>query len=163
VPQRIKSTQMRLLLRFIEDLCIENKDYNERLGLLFDDDKCYHTAVFCDEFHLLINKKFPAPLEWFYGFIKRIRKYKGRGILITQNINDMVSDDEIIRLTTGIINSCQFMFIFKLLPNDITCLNQLLAEVGGLKQEEINFLKTGEQGQAIFMSGNDVHIKMKFL
>ena len=163
VPQRIKSTQMRLLLRFIEDLCIENKDFNEKLGILFDDDKCYHTAVFCDEFHLLINKKFPAPLEWFYGFIKRIRKYKGRGILITQNINDMVSDDEIIRLTTGIINSCQFMFIFKLLPNDIACLNQLLAEVGGLKQEEINFLKTGEQGQAIFMSGNDVHIKMKFL
>lgn len=162
VPQRIKSTQMRLLLRFIEDLCIENKDYNERLGLLYDDDRCYHTAVFCDEFHLLINKKFPAPLEWFYGFIKRIRKYKGRGILITQNINDMVSDPEIIRLTTGIINSCQFMFIFKLLANDITNLDKLLAEVGGLKNEEVNFLKTGEQGQAIFVSGNDIHIKMKF-
>lgn len=163
VPQRLKTTQMRLLLRFIEDLCIENKDFNEKLGLLYDDENCYHTAVFCDEFHLLINKRFTAPLEWFYGFIKRIRKYKGRAVLITQNINDMVSDEEIIRLTTGIINSCQFMFIFKLLANDITNLDRLLAQVGGLKNEEINFLKTGEQGQAIFVSGNDIHIKMKFL
>ena len=163
VPQRIKTTQIRLLLRFIEDACIENKEYNERLNLLWDDENCYHTAVFCDEFHLLINKKFTAPLEWFYGFIKRIRKYKGRCVLITQNINDMVSDNEIIRLTTGIINSCQFMFIFKLLANDITNLNKLLAEIGGLKSEEITFLKTGEQGQAIFVSGNDTHIKMKFL
>lgn len=70
----------------------------------------------------------------------------------------MVSDPEIIRLTTGIINSCQFMFIFKLLANDITNLDRLLHEIGGLKSEEVNFLKTSEQGQAIFVSGNELHI-----
>ncbi|MCQ2748159.1 MAG: type IV secretory system conjugative DNA transfer family protein [Mycoplasmoidaceae bacterium] len=106
-------------------MCIENKEYNDKLGILGDDTKCYHTAVFCDEFHLLIDKEFPNVIKWFYGFTKRIRKYKGRVVLITQNIKDMVSDDSSFQSqTTGIINSCQFLFIFKLLANDIANLDR---------------------------------------
>jgi hypothetical protein len=63
VPANIKSAQMQLLLRFIEDLCIGNKRFNENLGILNDDEKCFHTATFCDEFHLLADKNFTKPIE----------------------------------------------------------------------------------------------------
>jgi hypothetical protein len=54
---------MQLLLRFVEDLCIANKKFNENLGIYNNDEECLHTAVFCDEFHLLADKNFTKPIQ----------------------------------------------------------------------------------------------------
>jgi hypothetical protein len=153
---------MQLLLRFVEDLCIANKKFNENLGIYNDDDKCLHTVVFCDEFHLLADKNFTKPIQWFYHFIKRIRKYKGKLIPITQNIKDLTSSPDIIQYTSGIVNSCQFMFTFHLNAMDIDDLNKLFVAIGGLREEEKNFLKGKAQGECIFGIGNETRIMMKF-
>jgi hypothetical protein len=34
VPTNIKTSQMQLILKFIEEICIDNKIYNDKLGLL---------------------------------------------------------------------------------------------------------------------------------
>jgi hypothetical protein len=153
---------MRLLLRFIEDLSIENREFNQKLGILDNEDLCFHTATICDEFHLLADRNFIEPIEWFYHYIKRIRKYKGRVLAITQQIQDLTGDKEILKQTTGIVNSCQFMFVFHMKPNDIENLDKLFASIGGLKSSEKTFLKGETQGDCIFMSGNKTRIKMHF-
>ena len=42
---------------------------------------------------------------------KRIRKYNGMLIIITQNIKDFVGSEEIAQQSTAVINACQYSII----------------------------------------------------
>ena len=41
-----------------------------------------------DEAHLFIDEKYPIALDFMYQLAKRIRKYNGMEIVITQSIKD---------------------------------------------------------------------------
>jgi hypothetical protein len=67
-----------------------------------------------------VNEQYPVVLDFMFQLAKRIRKYDGMQIVITQNIKDFAGTSEIARKSTAIINVSQYSLIFSLSPNDMT-------------------------------------------
>ncbi|MDO4812495.1 MAG: ATP-binding protein [Eubacteriales bacterium] len=138
----IANAQMLLVLKYIDNEIIKNRDYNTRYGLK------RKIVVVIDEAHVFIDTKFPAALDFMYQLAKRIRKYNGMQIVITQNIKDFVGSEEIARKSTAIINACQYSFIFSLAPNDMSDLCTLYEKAGGINEMEQEQIVTAPRGQA---------------
>jgi ABC-type dipeptide/oligopeptide/nickel transport system ATPase component len=142
----ITNAQMLLVFKYLENEIINNKDYN----------KLHHTnrkIIICvDEAHTFINPRYPIALNFMAAMAKRIRKYGGMQIVITQNINDFVGTEEIKRQSTAIINACQYSLIFSLSPNDVNDIIELYKNSGGINKEEQNSIVTAGLGQAFIIT-----------
>ena len=138
----VANAQMLLVLKYIDNEIIKNRDYNTKYGLK------RKIVVVIDEAHVFIDTKFPVALDFMFQLAKRIRKYNGMQIVITQNIKDFVGSEEIARKSTAIINACQYSFIFALSPNDIDDLCQLYEKAGGINESEQEQITTAPRGQA---------------
>lgn len=142
----LTSAQMLLVFKYIESEVINNKDYNE----LHKTNR--KIIVVVDEAHIFINPKYPIALNFMTSMAKRIRKYGGMQIVITQNINDFVGSDEIKRQSTAVINACQYSLIFSLAPNDVNDLVELYKNSGGINKEERNRIVSATIGQAFVIT-----------
>jgi len=138
----IANAQMLLVLKFIDNEIIKNRDYNTRYGLN------RRIVVVIDEAHVFIDTKFPVALDFMFQLAKRIRKYNGMQIVITQNIKDFVGSEEIARKSTAIINACQYSFIFGLAPNDMDDLCKLYEKAGGINEVEQDQIISAPRGHA---------------
>ncbi|MCR5476320.1 MAG: DUF87 domain-containing protein [Lachnospiraceae bacterium] len=138
----IANAQMLLVLKYIDNEIIKNREYNERYHLK------RKVVVVIDEAHVFIDTKFPVALDFMFQLAKRIRKYNGMQIVITQNIKDFVGSEEIARKSTAIINACQYSFIFALAPNDIQDLCKLYEKAGGINENEQEQITQAPRGQA---------------
>jgi hypothetical protein len=83
-----------------------------------------------------------------FQLAKRIRKYNGMQIVITQNIKDFVGSEELARKSTAIINACQYSMIFALAPNDIQDLVKLYENAGGINESEQEQIVQAPRGLA---------------
>ena len=138
----IANAQMLLVLKYIDNEIIKNRDYNTRYG-------CNRKViVVIDEAHVFIDTKYPVALDFMFQMAKRIRKYNGMQIVITQNIKDFVGSEEIARKSTAIINASQYSFIFSLAPNDMEDLCQLYSKAGGINESEQEQIIGAGRGQA---------------
>ncbi|MBQ8909025.1 MAG: ATP-binding protein [Clostridia bacterium] len=142
----LTSAQMLLVFKYIESEVINNKDYND----LHKTNR--KIIVVVDEAHLYINPKYPIALNFMTSMAKRIRKYGGMLIVITQNINDFVGSEEIKRQSTAVINACQYSIIFSLSPNDVNDLIELYKNSGGINKEERNRIVSASVGQAFVIT-----------
>ncbi len=138
----IANAQMLLVLKYIDNEIIKNRDYNEKYGLN------RKVVVVIDEAHVFIDTKFPVALDFMFQLAKRIRKYNGMQIVITQNIKDFVGSEEIARKSTAIINACQYSFIFSLSPNDMEDLCKLYEKAGGINESEQEQIVQAQRGNA---------------
>ena len=142
----LTNAQMLLVFKYIENEIINNKDYN----------KLHNTnrkiIVVVDEAYTFINPKYPIALNFMTAMAKRIRKYGGMQIVITQNINDFVGSEEIKRQSTAVINACQYSLIFSLSPNDVNDLIELYKNSGGINKEERNRIVSASVGQAFVIT-----------
>ena len=138
----IANAQMLLVLKYIDNEIIKNRDYNAKYGLK------RKVVVVIDEAHVFIDAKFPIALDFMFQLAKRIRKYNGMQIVITQNIKDFVGSEEIARKSTAIINACQYSFIFALAPNDMHDLCTLYEKAGGISETEQEQIIQAPRGQA---------------
>ena len=138
----IANAQMLLVLKYVDNEIIKNRDYNTKYGLK------RKIVVVIDEAHVFIDTKFPAALDFMFQLAKRIRKYNGMQIVITQNIKDFVGSEEIARKSTAIINASQYSFVFALSPNDIQDLCKLYEKAGGINEDEQEQITTAPRGQA---------------
>ncbi len=138
----IANAQMLLVLKYIDNEIIKNRDYNTKYKLN------RKIVVVIDEAHVFIDEKYPVALDFMFQLAKRIRKYNGMQIVITQNIKDFVGSEEIARKSTAIINACQYSFIFALAPNDITDLCRLYEKAGGINEQEQEQITQAPRGQA---------------
>ena len=138
----IANAQMLLVLKYIDNEIIKNRDYNAKYGLK------RKVVVVIDEAHVFIDAKFPIALDFMFQLAKRIRKYNGMQIVITQNIKDFVGSEEIARKSTAIINACQYSFIFALAPNDMHDLCKLYEKAGGISETEQEQIMQAPRGQA---------------
>ena len=138
----IANAQMLLVLKYIDNEIIKNRDYNTRHKLN------RKVVVVIDEAHVFIDTKFPVALDFMFQLAKRIRKYNGMQIVITQNIKDFVGSEEIARKSTAIINACQYSFIFSLSPNDMGDLCKLYEKAGGINESEQEQIISAPRGQA---------------
>ena len=143
----IANAQMLLVFKYLDNEIIKNKDFNDKYKTN------RHIVVAVDEAHVFINPKRPIALEFMANMAKRIRKYGGMQIVITQNIKDFVGSQEIQRQSTAIINASQYSFIFSLAPNDITDLVELYRNAGEINQEEQDNILTAGVGQAFLITG----------
>ncbi len=145
--QVIANAQMLLVFKYLDNEIIKNKDFNDKYHAN------RHIVVAVDEAHVFINPKHPIALEFMAQMAKRIRKYSGMQIVITQNIKDFVGSPEIQRQSTAIINASQYSFIFGLAPNDVTDLIELYRNAGEINKEEQDNIVTAGVGQAFLISG----------
>ena len=143
----IANAQMLLVLKYVDNEIIKNRDYNTRYKLH------RKVVVVIDEAHVFIDTKFPVALDFMFQLAKRIRKYNGMQIVITQNIKDFVGSEEIARKSTAIINACQYSFIFALAPNDIQDLCTLYEKAGGINETEQEQITSAPRGQAFSVMG----------
>lgn len=138
----IANAQLLLVLKYIDNEIIKNREYNMRNGL------SRKVVVVIDEAHVFIDEKYPIALDFMFQLAKRIRKYNGMQIVITQNIKDFVGTEEIARKSTAIINACQYSFIFSLAPNDMDDLCKLYEKAGGINENEQEQIVAAPRGQA---------------
>lgn len=143
----IANAQMLLVLRWLDNEIIKNKDYNDK----------YNTRrsviVAIDEAHVFIDPKKDVALDFMYNLAKRIRKYMGMLLVITQNIKDFVGTPEIARKSTAIINACQYSMIFSLAPHDINDLVQLYEKAGKINESEQEAIVSNPRGRAFIITG----------
>lgn len=142
----IANAQMLLVLKWLENEIIKNRDFNLK----------YHTSrklvVAIDEAHLFIDEKYPIALDFMFQLAKRIRKYDGMMIIITQNVKDFTGTPDIARKSMAIINVSQYSMIFNLSANDMTDLRKLYENAGGINDTEANTIVHNIRGRAFFIS-----------
>ena len=143
----IANAQMLLVLKWLDNEIIKNRDFNIKYGTK------RKIVVAIDEAHVFIDPKFPVALDFMYQLAKRIRKYNGMQIVITQNIKDFVGTADIIRKSTAIINACQYSFIFALSPNDMDDLCTLYDKAGRINSTEQEQIVNNERGNAFIITG----------
>ncbi len=142
----IANAQMLLVLKWLDNEVIKNRDYNIRYGA------ARKIIVVIDEAHVFIDSKFPIALDFMYQLAKRIRKYNGMQIIITQNIADFVGTEELVRKSTAIINACQYSFIFPLSPNDMHDLCKLYEKAGAINESEQEEIVNNGRGRAFVVT-----------
>ncbi len=143
----IGNAQMLLVLKWLDNEVIKNRDYN----LLNGTDRKIVIAI--DEAHVFIDEKFPIALDFMYQLAKRIRKYNGMQIVITQNVKDFVGSPEIARKSSAIINVSQYSFIFSLSPNDMSDLCTLYEKAGQINENETDNIVNLPRGSAFLITG----------
>lgn len=143
---QITNAQMLLVFRYLNNEVINNKDFNKKYR------KNRKIIVAVDEAHIFINPKYPVALDFMAQMAKRIRKYGGMLLIITQNIADFVGTEEIRRQSTAVINACQYSMIFSLAPADISDLVSLYEKSGGINKEEQNAIVTAGVGQCFLIT-----------
>jgi hypothetical protein len=142
----IANAQMLLVLKWLENEIIRNRDYNLMHGT------SRKVAVVIDEAHLFIDDKHPVALDFMFSLAKRIRKYDGMQIVITQNVKDFAGTPETARKSMAIINVSQYSLIFSLSPNDMTDLCALYEKAGQINEAEQSSIIYNPRGCAFLIS-----------
>ncbi len=144
--ETIANAQMLLVLKWLDNEIIKNRDFN----LKHKTDRKIIIAI--DEAHVFIDDKYPIALDFMYQLAKRIRKYNGMQIVITQNVKDFVGTSDLIRKSTAIINACQYSFIFALAPNDMDDLCTLYDKAGKINETEQDQIVNNGRGNAFIIT-----------
>jgi len=153
----IANAQMLLVLKWLDNEIIKNRDFNLKHGT---DRKI---VVCIDEAHVFIDPKYPIALDFMYQLAKRIRKYNGMQIVITQNIKDFVGSEDIVRKSTAIINACQYSFIFALAPNDMDDLCTLYDKAGQINEIEQDQIVNNPRGDAFIITSPTSRTNIKII
>ncbi len=143
----IANAQMLLVLKWLDNEVIKNRDYNT----MHNSNRKIIIAI--DEAHVFIDEKHPIALDFMYNLAKRIRKYDGMQIVITQNIKDFVGSPDIARKSSAIINVSQYSLIFSLSPNDMTDLCKLYENAGEINESERDNIVNLPRGCAFMITG----------
>lgn len=142
----IANAQMMLVMKYLDNEIIKNRDYNLKFGTN------RKIIVVIDEAHVFIDDKYPVALDFMFQMAKRIRKYSGMQIVITQNIKDFVGSEELARKSTAIINASQYSLIFSLAPNDMTDLCTLYEKAGAINETEQDEIVNNGRGRAFVIT-----------
>ena len=143
----IANAQMMLIVRWLMNEIIKNKDFNAKYKIN------RKVVVAIDEAHVFIDPKKDVALDFMKNLAKRIRKYNGMQIVITQNIKDFVGTPDIALKSTAIINASQYSMIFSLAPQDITDLVALYEKAGQINEKEQDTIVSNARGSCFFISG----------
>ena len=133
---RLANAQMTLIFKYLTNEIINNKKFNEKYKEDTGVDIKRQVVLAVDEAHMFIDPDYPVALNFMAEMAKRIRKYQGMQIVITQNIKDFLGTPEIQRRSAAIINACQFTMVLSLAPNDMTDMVDLYRNAGGINAEE---------------------------
>ena len=149
---KLANAQMLLVFKYLNNEIINNKkfnaDYYKKTGV----DLGGRRVIKDDEAHMFIDPDSPVALNFMAEMAKRIRKYQGMQIVITQNIKDFLGTPEIQRRSAAIINACQYSMILQLAPNDMADLLELYKSAGGINTREQEGIVTAPLGRAFLIT-----------
>ena len=149
----LANAQMLLVLRYLNNEIIKNLEYNKLKGYVAEVDPDRRKIVVAvDEAHVFIDPKYPIALDFMKDLAKRIRKYDGMQIIITQNIKDFVGSPEIATKSTAIINASQFTMVLSLAPNDMTDMVELYRNAGGINKDEQDTIIQANRGECFLIT-----------
>ena len=137
---------MLLILKWLDNEIIKNREYN----IKHNTNRKIVVAI--DEAHIFIDEKHQVALDFMHQLAKRIRKYDGSLIVITQNIKDFVGSPEIERKSSAIINVSQYSLIFSLPPNDMQDLVKLYEKAGQINESEQQNIVNLNRGSAFLIT-----------
>jgi len=143
----VANAQMLLVFKYLDGEIIKNRDYNTKFGTK------RRIIIVVDEAHVFIDEQRPIALDFMFNMAKRIRKYDGMQIIITQNVKDFVGSPAIAKKSAAIINASQYSMIFALAPNDMTDLVTLYKNSGEINKVEQQQITTNGRGECFFISG----------
>ena len=149
----VTNAQMLLIFRFIEQEIINKRKQkrNEK------------TMIIIDEAHMFIDSKYPIALDFFYQMNKRIRKYNGSFIPITQNISDWTNTLELKHKTSTIIKNTQYTFIFKSSSPDMQDILEIYKAGNSFNKEERKIIISSSTGQAFFIGSTELRFPVKIV
>ena len=157
----LANAQMLLVLRFLNNEIIRNKDYNAMMGYGEADPGRRKIIVAVDEAHVFIDEEYPIALNFMEDLAKRIRKYDGMQIIITQNIKDFVGSTAIQKQSTAIINASQFTMVLPLAPNDMSDLVELYRNAGGINEDEQQAIVQANRGEVFFITSANSRVFLR--
>ncbi|WP_337899526.1 Mbov_0397 family ICE element conjugal transfer ATPase, partial [Mesomycoplasma ovipneumoniae] len=102
-----------------------------------------------DEGHKFVDESNLFALNFLFDTAKTIRKYNGGLIITTQNPGDFAISGEAARKSEAIIENCQYSIFFNLKSKDIEKIDTLYRNVGGLSDEEKNFINLAQIGDML--------------
>ena len=143
----VANAQMLLVFKYLDGEIIKNREYNIKFGTK------RRIIIVVDEAHVFIDEQRPIALDFMFNMAKRIRKYDGMQIIITQNVKDFVGSPVIAKKSAAIINASQYSMIFSLAPNDMTDLVTLYKNSGEINKTEQQQITNNARGQCFFISG----------
>ncbi|MBO5954704.1 MAG: ATP-binding protein [Clostridia bacterium] len=149
---KLANAQMLLVFKYLNNEIINNKKFNADYYAKTGNDIKRQVVVAVDEAHMFIDPDSPVALNFMAEMAKRIRKYQGMQIVITQNIKDFLGTPEIQRRSAAIINACQYSMILQLAPNDMADLLELYKSAGGINETEQEGIVTAPRGRAFFIT-----------
>jgi DNA helicase HerA-like ATPase len=149
---KLANAQMLLVFKYLNNEIINNKKFNADYYAKTGNDIKRQVVVAVDEAHMFIDPDSPVALNFMAEMAKRIRKYQGMQIVITQNIKDFLGTPEIQRRSAAIINACQYSLILQLAPNDMADLLELYKSAGGINETEQEGIVTAPRGRAFFIT-----------
>ena len=162
----IANAQMLLIVRWLMNEVIKNKDFNDKYYPNIDGNpnpNARKIIVVIDEAHVFIDPKKDTALDFMYQLAKRIRKYNGMQIVITQNLKDFNGTPDIARKSQAIINASQYSMIFSLAPHDINDLIDLYQNAGQITESEQDIIVANPRGHAFFMTGPYARTRMEII
>ncbi len=143
--------QMLTVLRFLEQQIINLREKNAVLKR----ENRLRPVVVLDEGYMFIDPQNTCALDFVYQWYKRIRKYSGSMIFLTQNLADIVGNAEIISKTSAIINNTQYSFIMTLQGKDVEVLQDIFASRNLTIAEIEEIQRTNKpKGTAFFMGSS---------
>ena len=110
---------------------------------------------------VFIDEEYPIALNFMEDLAKRIRKYDGMQIIITQNIKDFVGSTAIQKQSTAIINASQFTMVLPLAPNDMSDLVNLYRNAGGINDDEQQAIVQANRGEVFFITSANSRVFLK--
>lgn len=100
-----------------------------------------------DECYLLIDPEVPETIKFLRNTSKRIRKYEGGLMVITQDLVDFL-DPAVKRYGQALLNNPVYKILLGQGEKDIEALEKLMT----LSEREIHTLSEGNRGEALFLS-----------
>lgn len=137
----VANAQMLVIMRYLDQQIINireiNRTYQNKL----------HPFVVLDEGYNFIDAEYPVALDFVFLWYKRIRKYNGSIMFLTQNLSDIMGNTAIVQKTTAIINNAQYSFIFSLAPADLEILMELYRNAGAINDTERSQIANAGNGE----------------
>lgn len=144
--------QMLTVLRFLEQQIINLRELNANRSR----EERLRPVVVLDEGYMFIDENNTCALDFVYQWYKRIRKYSGAMIFLTQNLADIVGNAAIISKTSAIINNTQYSFIMTLQGKDVEVLQDIFAARNLTVAEIEEIQRTNKpKGTAFFMGSSE--------
>lgn len=134
IGEGLKELGLQICLDNIWNKMIENRAKGKR------------TWIYIDEFYLLMQK--PSSASYIAQIWKRARKWNGVPTAITQNIEDLLKNED----ARTILNNCSFMILLGQSP-----MNQIeLSKMFNISKDEQKYISAAKPGMGLIRIKDDI-------